>query len=236
MKTKRATDGAIFYSEDTAHLFIPEDDLRGRKFGRLEVIQFAYKRRKNYYYSCRCECGKEVVKSRGYLIYPYTSIHKSCGCWRLESQEEYRNKTYEYYKNMPEYAVWSAMKRRCNNPQNKQYMDYGGRGIKVCDRWSSEHDFANFIADMGKRPTNRHTLERIDVNGDYTPENCRWATYEEQANNKRCNINISYEGRTQTFKQWCKELNLPYYCAISMYKRGKRTFEEIVEYYKNRNV
>ena len=99
MSLKRVTDGAIFYSEDTAHLFFPQNDLRGQKFGRLAVLQFAYKRNKNYYYLCKCDCGNEVIKSRDYLIYDFASDgHKSCGCWRLESQNEYRKKTYEYHK------------------------------------------------------------------------------------------------------------------------------------------
>ena len=123
------------------------------------------------------------------------------------------------------------MKSRCNNPNNNQYSDYGGRGIRVCERWST---FENFLADMGERPTPKHSIDRIDVNGDYCPENCRWATKEEQNNNKRNCILVTYNGKTQNFKQWCKELNLPYYCAIHMYKSGKRTFPEIIEYYKGK--
>ncbi len=232
MSLKQANKGRIFYTEETAHLFFPREDLRGRKFGRLTAIQFAYKRNKKYYYKCVCECGKECVKSYGYLIYDFTSIHKSCGCWRKEQQQIYRKKTYDFRKGTPEHNSWQAMKGRCYNPNNKQYNDYGGRGIKVCDRWLN--NFENFLADMGKKPTPAHSLDRIDVNGDYAPENCRWATREEQNNNKRCSIMVEHNGKTQTFKQWCDELNLPYYCAVNMYKSGKRTFAEIIEYYKGK--
>lgn len=229
MSLPKSKKAKIFYSEETAHLFCPDDDLRGQKFGRLTAIQFAYKCNKIYYYKCVCECGKECVKSRGYLIYESSSIHKSCGCWRKEQQQLYRERTCEFYRRIPGYNSWMAMKGRCCNPNNSQFHDYGGRGIKVCDRWL--HSFENFLADMGERPGKEYSIDRIDNNGDYCPENCRWATRGEQGNNKRNNILITYQGRTQTFRQWCRELDLPYYSAILLYKKGKRSFEEIIEYY-----
>lgn len=231
MSLQKATKNKIIYSEVTAHLFCPDDDLRGRKFGRLTVVQYSYKRNKIYYYKCVCDCGKECVKSRGYLIYESSSIHKSCGCWRKEEQRKYRLKTYDFRKGTPTHNSWSAMRQRCNDPQNRAYANYGGRGIKVCDRWQN---FENFLADMGKKPSPKHSIDRINVNGDYCPENCRWATIDEQANNKRNCIMVTHNGKTQNFKQWCEELNLPYYCAISMYKRGKRTFAEIIDFYKGK--
>lgn len=151
MSLQQSKDGRIFYTEETAHLFCPDDDLRGHKFGRLTATQFAYKRNKIYYYKCLCECGKECVKSRGYLIYESSSIHKSCGCWRKEQQQIYREKTYDFHKGTPENNSWMAMKARCYNPNNKQYDDYGGRGIKVCDRWL--YSFEDFLGDMGYKPT-----------------------------------------------------------------------------------
>lgn len=234
MSIKTNTAGTILYTKETAHLFNPDNDLRGRKFGRLTAVQFVYKRNKNYFYRCVCECGKECIKSRDYLIYDSSSVHKSCGCWRKEQQAKTTRKTHKMhtFEHRPEYIAWKAMKGRCYNPNNKQYNDYGGRGIEVCDRWLNT--FENFLADMGKKPTPAHSLDRIDVNGDYCPENCRWATREEQANNKRCCIMVEHNGKTQTFKQWCDELDLPYYCAINMYKSGKRTFAEIIEYYKSK--
>lgn len=103
------------------------------------------------------------------------------------------------------YGIWSKMRQRCNNPNNPKYHRYGGRGIQVCDRWNS---FANFLADMGERPTNR-TLGRIDNDGPYSPDNCRWETIEQQANNTRTNRFITFAGMNKTVRQWEHHLGLP---------------------------
>ncbi len=109
------------------------------------------------------------------------------------------------------------MKQRCYNPKNLAYKNYGGRGIKVCDRWLENFD--NFYQDMGNKPSIQHTIERIDNDGNYEPKNCRWATKQEQVNNCRSNINITYNGKTQNLTQWSKELNIKF---IKLYKRLKR--------------
>lgn len=104
------------------------------------------------------------------------------------------------------YNVWCSMRQRCDNPNNQRYADYGGRGIKVCERWQK---FENFLADMGARPKYpAHTLERRDNDGDYTPGNCRWATYEEQQNNKRNNHRLTYQGETMTVAEWARKLGV----------------------------
>lgn len=114
------------------------------------------------------------------------------------------------------YRVWIRMNSRCNNPNDKAYSWYGERGIKVCDRWS---DFALWMEDMGERPTPKHTLERIDVNGNYEPSNCKWATMKEQGNNRRDNIVIRFNGETKTQMQWAEQLGISH-SALS--KRLKR--------------
>jgi len=103
------------------------------------------------------------------------------------------------------YGIWSGMRQRCSNPNATNYFRYGAKGIKVCEAWSK---YDQFILDMGEPPTPRHTLDRIDPNGDYTPENCRWADMETQFNNKRNNVNITAFGKTQTLAQWVRETGL----------------------------
>lgn len=106
----------------------------------------------------------------------------------------------------PEYSAWASMKKRCLNPKHKAYKNYGGRGIKVCARWLNS--FEDFIKDMGNKPTSKHTLDRIDNNKDYTPENCKWSTYKEQNNNRRfCKV-LEFEGGTGTLQQWSEFLNI----------------------------
>lgn len=211
--------------------FIPRVNLIGKKIGRLYVKSFAYKIKRTYYYNCVCDCGNECVKSSQYLLDTKRCPHKSCGCWHRElniasSSKHGMTKTDTY-------KTWCELKQRCCNPKNNAYEYYGGRGIKICDRWF--HSFENFLKDMGERPSKEYSIDRIDVNGDYEPSNCRWATDKEQCNNRRSNIVIQYKGRTQNLMQWCNELHLNYFNVNSMRIRGKRSFEEIVEYYKNKN-
>jgi hypothetical protein len=109
----------------------------------------------------------------------------------------------------PEYASWSGAKNRCRNKQDKQYHRYGGRGITMCDRWlDPENGYSNFLSDMGRRPTAKHSLDRIDVNGNYCPENCRWATVVEQNRNMRTNKKVTYQGKTQCISAWAEEYGI----------------------------
>lgn len=114
------------------------------------------------------------------------------------------------------YRVWLRMKQRCQNPNDKMYGYYGGRGIKVCKRWQA---FENWLEDMGERPTPKHTLERIDVNGDYEPSNCKWATMKEQGNNRRNNRKYTFNGETRTIAQWAESVGIAH---ESMRKRIKK--------------
>lgn len=116
------------------------------------------------------------------------------------------------------------MKRRCNNPHFRGYKNYGGRGIKVCDRWL--HSFDKFLADMGERPGKEYSLDRIDVNGDYSPENCRWATRKEQANNTTKTIHFTHNGVTHSIAEWSEIYGIPQRTAHGRYKRGF-SFEKI---------
>lgn len=114
----------------------------------------------------------------------------------------------------PEYYTWQSMRQRCENPNNCNYSKYGARGIKVCARWAK---FENFFEDMGLRPEGL-SLDRVDNDGDYSPENCKWSTAEEQVSNRRYNNIIEYEGKKQTLTRWCKELRF----GTDTYYRARR--------------
>lgn len=112
------------------------------------------------------------------------------------------------------YKVWTSMKQRCLNPKDKAYKNYGGRGIKVCDRWVSS--FSNFIADMGDKPNTKATLERVDNNGDYTPNNCIWCDRHTQCNNLRKNVWLVFQGQRKTIAQWSRCVGI---CRVSIRQR-----------------
>jgi hypothetical protein len=109
-------------------------------------------------------------------------------------------------RNTPEYRTWTQIKQRCHNPKNKDYDRYGGRGIVVCERW--RHRFENFFADMGKRPSDEHSIDRIDNDGPYSPENCQWATGKQQARNRQTNRLIDFDGKTMTTADWAEHLGI----------------------------
>lgn len=115
-------------------------------------------------------------------------------------------KTTHGLSHIPEFRVWTAMKYRCNNPRCPCYNRYGGRGIKVCDQWA--HSFENFLADMGRRPDAKHSLERKDNGLDYSPNNCIWAVAETQTNNRRNNVRLPFRGQSKTIAQWARTLGI----------------------------
>lgn len=193
-------------------------DLTGMKFGRLTVKRRVINPNKaGTFWECQCDCGNTHISV---AICLRTDRSKSCGCLRREMMREaaktrnLRHGEGSNGKETAEYRAWAAMLSRCTNSNHRNYNDYGGRGITVCDRWRRYEDF---LADMGRRPSERHSLDRINNEAGYSPENCRWATYEVQNNNQRrarrdqaisTKTLFEHEGRTQKISAWCREIGL----------------------------
>ena len=169
---------------------------------------------------CRCQCGKEFL-CLGHRI--RHGITKSCGCKPQADGYDFitnlgkKNKTHGDTGTRL-YKIWSSMKARCNNPHDGHYKDYGERGIAVCDEWMmSYEDFKKWAEENGYK--NNLTIDRIDVNGNYEPSNCRWANSTEQANNRRSSVLLDYNGETMTISQWAKRIGIK---TVTLHARIKR--------------
>lgn len=177
-------------------------DLTNEIIGRLTVIERVENIGKCTMWKCKCECGKEVVIRQPDLRSGRT---QSCGCLHSE-QLSLRNTTHNLSKTKL-CSIWRSMKGRCLNPKDQAYKNYGGRGVTICEEWSN-----NFVAFYNWAINNGYSeelsIDRIDNNGNYEPSNCRWATRKVQANNKRDNHYLIYNGKSQTISQWANELNI----------------------------
>lgn len=196
-------------------------NLSGRNFGKLLVIGKADPvkatcGRNITIWKCVCECGKIVECRHGNLTSGST---RSCGCLKSEvtRQRSIKHGGTVNRRQTPEYYTWHGMIARCHTPQSSSYNRYGARGIKVCERW---RNFEMFHLDMGNRPGSEYSIDRIDPNGDYSPENCRWATSKEQARNTRSNMNLSHNGKTQCVSAWAEEIGLKPATLLERINRG----------------
>ena len=167
---------------------------------------------------CRCDCGNEVSVRSKLLL---QGVTKSCGCLAKDRAAEVAAKHHGFGTRL--YPIWISMRQRCNNPNCHAYKNYGGRGISICPEWD---DFAVFrewalaagYDDSAERGV--YTLDRIDVNGNYTPENCRWVTMRSQSTNRRDTIYLEYDGRIMPLIYWAEEIGVKYCTLFARYKRG----------------
>lgn len=188
-------------------------DLTGKTFGRLTVEgQEGYRdQRGRVVWRLACECGNKVFYEAGRFKYGNTT---SCGCYKKELVgNEHRS---HGLSKTPTYSSWLTMKKRCYNKKCSDYADYGARGITVCERWMT---FENFYADMGERPKGL-TLDRINCNDGYKPENCRWATASQQARNKRNSRLVTFNGCTKSIYDFCEELMLNRYTVLTRLQKN----------------
>jgi hypothetical protein len=198
-------------------------DLTGQRFGRLLVVECLPPERtpgklpRGYRWLCRCDCG-EVRIVMGHSLKRGERGTRSCGCLSRDLSRQRKTRLIHGLSHLPEFDVWLNMVERCYNPESKNYQGYGSRGIRVCDRWKESP--GNFIEDMGHRPSPKHSIDRIDNDGDYTPENCRWVTWDIQSRNKSSNVYIEHLSLRMTISDWAKYLGLNSQTLYARHKRG----------------
>ena len=196
-------------------------DHTGSVFNRLTVLSRAPNRGRRIAWNCQCSCGNAHVVLAENIT---DNTTKSCGCLRDEWIPPSR-RTHGLV-GTPTYYIWAAMWRRCRDPNASGFADYGGRGIKVCDRWKSPE---NFLADMGARPTGL-TIERLNTNGDYEPSNCTWATYTVQNRNRRSNVIVSLNGAMMCVAEVLERLGLPWHEYMNRRKRRTIPAQQVIDY------
>lgn len=212
--------------------------LTGKKFGKLTAIDIDGRSDDGRIsWLCICECGREVsisaVNLKRYKM-------PSCGCYIHSINKKHGHCVMDYEKNHTtttgEYRVWTAMKKRCYNPNYENFERYGGRGIKVCDKWLGKHGFENFLADMGKRPSPKHTLDRFpNKNGNYEPTNCRYATSFQQNGNMESNVWIEFNNKKMIIADWARFLNIKP-ARINAFRRKTKEINPICFYVEKLNL
>ena len=200
----------------------------GDTFGRWTVIDEGFKGENHHmHYLCRCSCDKRTEK--------YVDVHrllngssKSCGCLKSELTSSRRMKHGEAGTRL--YHIWLGMKARCNNPNNNRYESYGGRGIQLCEEWNNDYTVFREWAYANGYNENiiDCSIDRIDNDKGYYPQNCRWATNKEQCNNRRSNVVIEHNGIKKSATQWSEELGMDLYTILRRYKAGKPIDKKLI--------
>ena len=202
-------------------------DLVGQKFGRLAVLERLPKNTgHSHWWLCQCDCGN-IVEVRGRCLTKGET--KSCGCYKRDYARKHGTQmfTKHGWYGTRLYSAWRRMIDRCENPNFPQYPNYGGRGIKVCDEWrKSPEKFCEWA--MANGYADNLSIDRIDFNGDYEPSNCRWITMDEQQTNKRNNVRITYNGKTQCIAEWARELGVSQGNLYSRIRLGWTNPQEIL--------
>lgn len=211
---RKILGGEIIKSKHS-HNFI---DMSGKTYGRLFVFSYNGTKNRKSQWLCRCICGNEVVVD-GYRL--RTGKTKSCGCLSKECSKI--RATKHGLSGSKLYFLHNSMIQRCYNKNSTEYKNYGGRGIRVCDEWKGRVGFLNFYEwAIFNGYSEKLTLDRIDVNGNYEPNNCRWATQKEQMNNTRFNFLVEFNGEIHTLKEWSEKVEIPY---KTLHKRLKSGWE-----------
>lgn len=180
-------------------------EMAGMRFGKLVVTEPVGKTKTGgILWLCKCDCGNEVTVQSSYLKNGHT---KSCGCLRVDWCKE--NSTRHGLEHTRIYRIWKDMILRCYDKRHASYQRYGGQGISICDEWKDDVQvFYNWATENGYR--DGLTIDRKNNDGNYCPENCRWATMKAQANNRRSNVLITYNGKTKNMQQWASDAGIPY--------------------------
>lgn len=203
----------------------------GEKHGRLTIMRVAGKNKYNHVlYECLCECGNLAIIEATCVKRNKT---KSCGCLQKEKTKE--SSTIHGLTNTRIHRIWAAMISRCENQNNNRYYVYGSKGISVCQEW--RNDFVQFYDwSMKNGYSDELSIDRIDVNGNYCPDNCRWATREVQMNNRSNNRNITYNGTTRTLKQWSEYFGFNYKYFHEVMSKNDWDIEKVlnIPYFKER--
>ncbi len=193
------------------------NDLTGKRFGRLVVIGVDDRGTRKTYYNCQCDCGNvKSVRADSLLC----GAIRSCGCMKKEQDRINLEANHSHKQSGTRlYKIWQGMKKRCYNPHDTRYDRYGGRGIIICDEWRENFQaFHDWAVQNGYDET--LTIDRIDNDGNYCPENCRWSSNEEQARNRSSNIKITIGNATKTLTEWCEIFQVDYRMVLARYKRN----------------